>query len=140
MRTVNWARVILGGILAGLVINGFEFAINGVVLAQEIDAAIKALGKQVGGAQMAVFVVWGFLMGLFAVWLYAAIRPRYGPGPKTAVLAGFAVWLVGYLLAAAPPAALELFPMRIMVIGLAVGLVEVIAGTLLGARLYREEG
>jgi hypothetical protein len=30
----------------------------------------------------------GFLIGIFAIWLYAAIRPRHGPGPKTAVCAG----------------------------------------------------
>ena len=27
------------------------------------------------------------------MWLYAAIRPRYGPGPKTAALAGLALWV-----------------------------------------------
>ena len=30
-----------------------------------------------------MFTVWGFLVGIFAVWLYAAIRPRYGAGAKT---------------------------------------------------------
>lgn len=28
------------------------------------------------------------------IWLYAAIRPRYGPGPRTAIIAGFAMWLI----------------------------------------------
>jgi hypothetical protein len=39
------------------------------------------------------FVLWGFLVGIFAVWLYAAIRPRYGDGPKTALCAGAVVWV-----------------------------------------------
>src|SRR5207244_6978593 len=84
------------------------------------------------------FVVWGFLVGIFAVWLYAAIRPRYGVGPKTALCAGSAVWGLGYLLASVTPLVLHLFPARIMCIGLLVGLVEVLVATLLGAWLCRE--
>ena len=140
MGTINWSRVILGGLLAGVVINFFEFGLHGLIIAQDMDAAVKALNRQVGGEQLAMFVVWGFLVGIFAVWLYAAIRPRYGAGPKTAMMAGFAVWVPGYLLAAVTPLALNLFPTRVMVIGLVVGLVEVVLGTTLGARLYREAG
>ncbi len=32
------------------------------------------------------------------VWQYAAMRPRFGPGPKTGVCAGLAVWGFFYLL------------------------------------------
>ena len=89
MGTMNGARVILGGLLAGVVINVFESILNGVVLAKDWEAAMAALGKPpMAGDQIAVFIVWGFLVGIFAVWLYAAIRPRYGAGPKTALCAG----------------------------------------------------
>jgi hypothetical protein len=138
MGKINWIRVILGGLVAGVIINIFEFALNGVVLAKDMEAAISALGRQVGGAQLAMFIAWGFLVGIFAIWLYAGIRPRYGAGPKTALCAASAVWSLGYLLAAVTPLALNLFPTRLMVIGLAVGLVEVIVGTLAGAWLYGE--
>lgn len=86
-----------------------------------------------------MFVVWGFLVGIFAIWLYTAIRPRYGAGWKTALCAGSAVWGFGYLLSSVTPVALNLFPSRLMAIGLTVGLVEVLAATLAGAWLYREE-
>ena len=56
----------------------------------------------------------------------------------TALCAGSAVWGLGYLLASAGPIVLDLFPARMMTIGLAVGLVEVLVATLLGAWLYRE--
>lgn len=138
MGKINWTRVILGGLVAGVIINIFEYVLNGVVLAQNMQAAINALGKQMGGGVLAMFIVWGFLVGIFAVWLYAAIRPRYGAGPKTALCAGAAVWGLRYLLASVTPIALNLFPARLMVIGLAVGLVEVLVGTLVGAWLYRE--
>jgi hypothetical protein len=139
MGKINWARVILGGLVAGLIINIFEFILHGVIIAQDMAAATSALGKQVGGVQLCMFLAWGFLVGIFAVWLYAALRPLYGPGPKTALCAGSAVWGLGYLLASVTSIALNLFPLRIMIIGLAMGLVEVLVATLVGARLYREE-
>jgi len=139
MGKVNWVRVILGGLLAGVIINVFEFILNGLLLAKDMQAAISARGKQMGGGQLLMFAAWGFLVGIFAVWLYAGIRPRYGAGLKTALCAGLAVWCLGYLLADVTPLALKLFPIRLTVIGLAVGLVEVSVGTLAGAWLYREQ-
>ena len=139
MGKINWTRVILGGLVAGVIINIFEYVLNGVVLAKDMEAAITALGRQMSGSALLMFSVWGILVGIFAVWLYAAIRPRYGAGSKTAACAGAAVWGLGYLLASVTPVALHIFPRHLMAIGLAVGLVEVIAGTLAGAWLYREE-
>ena len=139
MRKINWTWVILGGLVAGVIINIFEYVLNGFILAKDMEAAIRALGKQMGEGALLMFTVWGFLVGVFAVWLYAAIRPRYGAGPKTAACAGAAVWGLGYLLASVTPFALHLFPRHLMAIGLAVGLVEVVVGTLAGAWLYREE-
>ena len=121
-----------------MIINIFEFALHGAVLAKDMDAAVRALGREVGGVELLMFLAWGFLVGIFAVWLYAAIRPRYGAGPKTALCAGAAVWGLGYLLASVTPIALHIFPRHIMAIGLAVGLVEVLVGTVAGAWLYRE--
>ena len=138
MGKINWNRVILGGLVAGVIINIFEFALHGFVLSQDMDAAVRALGSEVGGAALLMFLAWGFLVGIFAVWLYAAIRPRYGAGLKTALCAGAAVWGLGYLLAAVGPIALHLFPRHIIAIGLAVGLVEALVGTVAGAWLYRE--
>jgi len=139
MGKINWNRVILGGLVAGVIINIFEFALHGAVLAKDMDAAVRALGREVGGSELLMFLAWGFLVGIFAVWLYAAIRPCYGAGAKTALCAGAAVWGLGYLLAAVGTVALHLFPRHIMAIGLAVGLVEVLVGTVTGAWLYREE-
>ena len=138
MGKINWNRVILGGLVAGVIINIFEFVLHGAVLAKDMDAAVRALGTEVGGTALLLFLVWGFLVGIFAVWLYAAIRPRYGAGPKTALCAGAAVWGLGYLLASVMPIALHICPRHIMAIGLAVGLVEVLVGTVAGAWLYRE--
>jgi hypothetical protein len=139
MRQINWRRVVVGGLLGGLVINVFEFFLNSVLLRKDWTAAMRALGRpeQFGAGQIAAFTVWGFFMGILAVWLYAEIRPHYGAGVRTAAIAGLTVWFLGYLLAAVAPVVMQLFPKRLMLIGLAVGLVEAVAGTIAGAWIYR---
>jgi hypothetical protein len=141
MTKINWSRVILGGLVAGLIINAAEFLVNGLILQAWWAEVMKGLGKpeMMSGVQIAAFNVSGFLMGILTVWFYAAIRPRYGAGPKTAVCAGAAVWALGYLLAGVAPMVLHILPRRLMAIGIAAGLVEVIAAALVGAWLYKEE-
>lgn len=86
-----------------------------------------------------IFNIWGFLLGIATVWLYAAIRPRYGAGPKTAIRAGVVTWAVAVFLANLGNYPLGLFPTRLLVISSVVGLVEIVVATLVGAWLYREE-
>jgi hypothetical protein len=138
MGRINWGRVFLGGLLAGVVINIFEYVTNGVVLAAEWEAAMKALGRQMSNSAIAVFVAWGFLVGIAAIWLYAAARPRFGPGPKTAAWTGFGCWVLGYALPNFSMAPLGLFPSRLLVIGTIVGLVEITVASVIGAWIYKE--
>ena len=141
MDRINWNRVLLGGLLAGLIINLSEFVLNGVILQKDWADAMKALNRSgdMTGAQIAGFNIWGFGAGIVAVWLYAAIRPRYGAGPRTAAIAGLGVWITAYVLANAGAIILDLFPARMIYLGLAVGLVEVVVGATAGAWVYREE-
>jgi hypothetical protein len=87
MEKINGLRVLAGGLLAGVVINVCEYVVNGVFLKDRWAAAMRDLHKsaEYSSIEMASFLVWGFMVGLFAVWLYAAIRPRYGAGSKTAL-------------------------------------------------------
>jgi hypothetical protein len=141
MHRINWTRVMIGGLSAGLVLNILDSIVNNVLLADQWAAAMQALGQTVEPTTVALVVFWimGFLIGIFAVWLYAAIQPRYGAGPKVAVYAGLSVWFLVYLISSAAPMVLGIFPVGLMVIVIAAGLVEVLAATLLGAWLYREE-
>jgi hypothetical protein len=139
MGKINWGRVFLGGIVAGIIINIFEFVLNGVILNRDWDAAMKALGRTMDPRAIAVFVIWGFLAGISAIWLYAAARPRFGPSAKTAALTGFAFWIFSYALPAMGQWALHLFPHRLIAIGTFVGLVEVVIGSIAGAAAYKEQ-
>ncbi len=98
MHGINLARVVLGGLLAGLVIDVGEFLFNGWLFAADMEAAMRQLNlPPPGGGAIATFLIMGFALGIATVWLYAAIRPRLGPGVSTALCAGATVWFLAYV-------------------------------------------
>ncbi len=141
MGQINWGRVLLGGIVVGIIIDVGEFVLHGVVLGPEWRHAMAALGRplQETVGNMVFYMLLGLPYGILAVWLYAAIRPRFGAGPTTALYAGFGVWVLGYLLPTLVWVPMELFPGRLVRIALLAGLVEVLVATLAGASLYKEQ-
>src|SRR5215472_15792469 len=96
MGKINAGRDFLGGILAGILVNLSELILNEKVMKSAWEEAMK--GRQVQMGSIAVWVVWGFVYGILCVWLYAAIRPRFGAGAATAAIAGFIAWIVTTLL------------------------------------------
>ena len=139
MGRINTTRVIFGGIVAGLVINVSQFVLNMVVLAGDTAASMARLNlPPIGGSAIATFVALGFAGGLGMVWIYAAMRSRFGPGPKTAVLAGAIVWFFGYFYSGAAMYAMGMYPSRMMAISMAWGLVESIVAALAGGAMYSE--
>lgn len=140
MGKMNMGRVILGGVVAGVVLDILDYFVDGVLLANRWAAGMAALGKDAfTPTQMVWFNVLGIATGIVAVWTYAAIRPRFGQGVKTAVYAGLAVWIVGTLV---PNAALmyvpHLFSAHLTLYTTLGGIVEIVIGTIAGAALYKE--
>lgn len=139
MGKINWGRVVLGGLLAGVVLNAYDFVMNGMVLAAQWNASLQALGKGPMGSSMIVwFVLSDFLLGLWAIWLYAAIRPRYGAGPKTALWAGLAGWFVMGLVSTISMMPMGLFPASLYHWNLIGSLVMFPVAAIVGAALYQE--
>lgn len=139
MTKINIGRVILGGILAGVIIDVFEYVLNGVVLASKWPTIMQSINRPpLGMHDIVHFNIIGLVLGIASVWTYAAIRPRFGAGVKTAVYAALLVWVVGYLLADAPFAILRIYSWHLAAVMVVVGLVEIIVATIAGAWLYKE--
>jgi hypothetical protein len=139
MGRINVGRVILGGLVAGLVINIGETILNLVVVAQAMEDAFQARNLPALGINPIIgFVVFSFAVGIVTVWLYAAIRPRFGPGPKTGAIAGLVVWFFAYLYGAVAMGMMGLFPMKLMAITTIWGLPEIVLAAVAGASLYKE--
>jgi len=139
MGKINLGRVILGGIVAGIIINLGEYLLNGVILSDQWTDLMKSINRPVlDVTHVGYFMALGLVQGIVAVWSYAAIRPRFGEGPMTAIWAALLTWLTTVALCdlvLANMGVLEL-PMVLMMMG--VGLIEMTIGTLVGAYLYKE--
>lgn len=138
MGKINWGRVFLGGVLFGLV-GGVLIFLDVLLLGKDFLAAVLAAGQvpDSKAVWLGMCVSAGILVGIWTIWLYAAIRPRYGPGPKTAVIAGLAVSLFG-ILADAMWAWMGFIPPAVIVAPVAGAVPAIIVATLVGAWPYKE--
>ena len=100
MGKINVGKVIVGGIVAGAVMNGLDFVINTIILKDSMTATMTARNIDPAAMSIPTMVVLDFAMGLLLVFTYAAIRTRFGPGPKTALVAGILLSLITSTLAA----------------------------------------
>jgi hypothetical protein len=136
---MNIGRVLLGGVLAGMIVNVGETILNVVIAGEAMATALAARNlPPVGGPAIGGFVAITFLVGILTVWLYAAIRPRFGPGPGTAVIAALVVWFFAYLHQSVAMLLMGILPAKVMVLGTVWGLAEIVLGSIAGAWLYKE--
>ena len=131
--------MLIGGLIAAAVILAIEFTFHWWLRGTDWWF-FRALADPVQEARAILLYVGRYtLVGLTAVWLYVAFRPRFGPGPKTAILTGVAYWVIGYLLPVwglyyviAPDYRAEFLRLPALV-----ALLEVVLGTLAGASVYK---
>ena len=133
---INWVRVVWGGLASGLIVNVFEYGGHRVYLDDAWTAAFRALGKTPTG--WSTYIPANFFKGILLVWLYARLRPRYGRGPKTALRAGLATWVVFWAIPLMAIVPMDLFPIGPLAAAIALGIVDVGLAVLLGAWLYQE--
>lgn len=138
---MNVGRIVLGGLLAGVWVNISEGILNAWLLMDPYQAMMEMHGLTEASWAIAVYLITGFIFGLVVAWLYAAIRPRFGPGWGTGAIAGVFSWLVGYVVPTMWFVAMGLNPgAGSMVLALVWGLVELILAGLIAGWLYREPG
>ena len=139
MGKINMMKVLVGGLIAGVVLNVVDYVQFGVVLRAQMDAAMQALGKPaMSNAQIPWFVFLDFVGGIFLVWVYAAVRPRFGAGVATAAKAGLIGWFGGALLPALFMWPQAVMPHNLTIITTLVALVEWPLATVIGAKFYME--
>jgi len=140
---INTQKVVLGGIAAGVVMNIIDFISYSFILGARMKAESDAFkpgmsDSMMTSSAMITNILMDFVLGIALVWTYAAIRPRFGPGPKTAVYVAVLFWVLagiflsGYL------------HMGMMSSGLwwsfaFIGLVNFLLSSWIGAKLYSED-
>ncbi|MGD0228077.1 MAG: hypothetical protein ABSF71_37715 [Terriglobia bacterium] len=134
MGKIRWTRVLLGGLVAGFVIN--VFFLGPGLGAAHLPWGLAPREIVVVTVLMVVLV---FLVTILVTWLYAALRSRYGPGLRTAAMAGVVSGLllglfqyVGWVLT------LRLIPARVWATIIAITFAALVIATLLGAWVYEK--
>lgn len=139
MGRINGRRVLLGGLLAGLVSNVSGITLAHFVLREDLMALMRAAGISSFPAHVGVqHITTRLAIGIAVVWLYAAIRPRFGPGPKTAVYAGLIGWFFAQPISALALSTWGIIPTRVLVVATLWGLFEMTLVALAGAWVYKE--
>lgn len=140
---MNIKKVVIGGIVAGVVLNVIDFISNYALAARmkaETDAFKPGLSDQMGGSSMVIsYIIMDLALGIALVWTYAAIRPRFGPGPRTAAFTALLFWLLALIFYSGYR------QMGMMSPGLwwtmaFIGLVNFLLASWAGAKVYTEEG
>jgi hypothetical protein len=139
MSRISVVGVLKGGLAAGLIMNVSQFLLNVPIAGAQMDKEFAARNlPPVAGNQIAVFVAMTLLLGFATVWLYAAIRPRFGPGPKTAIVSGLVVWALTYLYLAITMGVLGINSMGMVLVGIMWSALEMIVAASVGGYLYSE--
>ena len=138
---MNVKRMLLGGLLAGIWVNVSEAILNAGILMDDYKAMMADTGLIEADWAMVGYVVSALLTGFVVAWIYVAIRPRFGPGPATAVYAGLAVWVVGYAIPTVWFAAMGMtLSAGLTAMAVVWGLVELVIAGMIAGWVYQEEG
>ena len=142
MSQMNSSRILLGGLIAGLVMNASEAALHAGILGDDTGLLYEKFRIEIPGTagNLIMLISATFILGIVAVWLYAALRPRFGAGPRTALIAGIVVWLLTHLWSGAYLGAgyAGIITPKLAWVPVGWGLIEALLATLAGAVFYKE--
>jgi hypothetical protein len=140
MSGINVNRWLAGGVAAGILIWVLEGLSSMLLYMDEVEAALAAhsMSMELSAGVMVLAVVISLIVGLTLVFFYAAARPRFGPGPRTAIIVAVALWFGGWLPSLIGYGMIGLYPTGLLIQWAIVGLVELILAALLGGVIYRE--
>jgi hypothetical protein len=141
MARINWGRLILGSLIAAIILFFADGFIHERLVRTDwraVYAGLRAAEPEPHGSSMAYFALFELGRGLIAMLFYATMRTHFGPGPKTAVLAGIASWIAFSLTGPAQFIPLGFFSTSLWFKVGALHLVTSILSTIAGAAMYKD--
>jgi hypothetical protein len=140
MAQINWARLIVGTLIAAIIMFFTDGFIHEAILKtdwQAVYAGLRTAEPEAHGANLVYFAVFELGRAFTAMLFYVTMRALFGAGPKTAVLAGIAGWIASSLTGPAQFIPLGFFSNALWLKVGAIHLVTSILATLAGAALYK---
>lgn len=141
MPKINWARVIVGGLVAAVICFFSDGLLHEKLLGTDWKTVYDSLGiapPEPHSLGLAYFAVFELGRGLLSIFLYGMMRPYCRPGPKTAAYAGTVAWLAFSIAGPAQFIPLGFFSNALWVKAGAFQLITSIVAAIAGAALYKD--
>jgi hypothetical protein len=141
---LNTSKVVVGGLAAGVVLNVIDYITYTIILVDKVKAEADAFhpgmaASMMSGNAITVYIISDFIFGLLLVWTYAAIRPRFGPGPRTAMITAFLFWIL-MAFCNTPTMLMGMVSVRLWWTESFVMFVNFLLAAWIGAMIYKESG
>jgi hypothetical protein len=135
---INTGKVVVGGLVAGVVANALDYVFQGVVLKRDFEIMQQRLNLDPATANNPVpWIIVDFILGFLVIITYVGFRARWGPGPKTAIYAGLVIFL-GICSMMFALTSIGIFSTDTYMKSAALSLVSVMCASLAGAKIYKE--
>jgi hypothetical protein len=141
MARINWGRLILGSLVAAIIMFVTDGLVHETIARADWRAVYNGLRStepEPHGASMVYFAIFELGRGFIAMMFYATMRAHFGPGPKTAVLAGILGWIAFSLTGPVQFIPLGFFSHALWLKVGAIQLLVSIIATIAGAALYKD--
>lgn len=142
MPRINWVRLIIGAVVAAIILFVTDGLMHETWLHPDWLAVyhnLRATTPEETPVSMIYFGIFELGRGFIGLMLYVLMRDRFGPGPKTAVLAGVITWVAFSLTGPAQFIPLGFFSTALwMKMGIA-HLITTVLATIAGAAIYKSE-
>jgi hypothetical protein len=143
MIKINWARFIVGAVIASIILFMTDGFLHEVLVGSDWKAVYAALGANEpveNPAGMIYFAIFELGRGFIGMFLYVLLRACCKPGPKTAAWAGFVAWLAFSLTGPAQFIPLKFYSNSLWVKVAAFQLVTSVVAAIIAAALYKDAG
>ncbi|HLF55259.1 MAG TPA: hypothetical protein VI942_00295 [Thermoanaerobaculia bacterium] len=134
---MNWTRVVLGGLAAGIVTNIVDFVMHGMLLGKTYQRYTEAF-SQTPANPLHFFVV-AVAIGVLTAVLFARSRGSWGDGWKGGATFGLYLGLAGFFASFYNPLVIDGFPYYLAWCWGGIHVIDgVVGGAVLGAVVPRE--
>jgi len=135
---MNWTRIALGGLAAGVVTNVADFVMHGLLLGNTYVEHADVFSQE--QANPLWFAAISILTALFVALLFAKTRQSFAPGWKGGLLFGVLLGLVAFFPNFYEPLVIDGFPYYLSWCWGGIAVIDsLLAGVVLGAIIPREE-
>lgn len=138
---MNYKRILIGGLVAGLLINVLDFLVM-LAATGGLYEKFQSKGLFLREPRLPFIPLW--ILGMFAIgillaWFYAVARPRLGSGPGTALLVSLALALLIHVPYNFSQACWGITGRLLPLVHMSAGIAEIVIAGYFAAWIYKEK-